>query len=143
MIALVMATHYIVGCGAVVRNGRGEFLMVRQMSGYWRGLWIFPGGKLELGESLEHCARREFLEETGCDVAIKNEIGAYVSYDPDTEFEKQVVLVYFMGESANCKPIIGEGVTEVGWFDIVSIREMAAEGQVPEIILKVAIDSKH
>lgn len=33
------------------------------------GLWVFPGGHCEEGESLEACARREFFEETGyrCD----------------------------------------------------------------------------
>lgn len=29
------------------------------------GLWVFPGGHCEPGETLEHCARREFFEETG------------------------------------------------------------------------------
>ena len=29
------------------------------------GLWVFPGGHCEPGESLEDGARREFLEETG------------------------------------------------------------------------------
>ena len=28
------------------------------------GLWVFPGGHCEPGESMESCARREFLEET-------------------------------------------------------------------------------
>lgn len=29
------------------------------------GLWVFPGGHCESGETLETCARREFFEETG------------------------------------------------------------------------------
>lgn len=29
------------------------------------GLWVFPGGHCEPGELPEHCAHREFLEETG------------------------------------------------------------------------------
>ena len=29
------------------------------------GLWVPPGGHSEPGESMESCARREFLEETG------------------------------------------------------------------------------
>ncbi len=136
-----MATHYIVGCGAVARNAEGRFLMVRQMGGYWRGLWIFPGGKLEMGETLEQCARREFIEETGCDLRIKKEIGAYVSYDPATEFEKQVVLVYYLGNSVTGEPRVGEGVTDIGWFSLDDIEAMAETGQVPKILLKVAKES--
>ena len=136
-----MATHFIVGCGAVARNNEGKFLMVKQMGGYWRGQWIFPGGKLELGETLEYCARREFIEETGCDLTIKKEIGAYVSYDPNTDFEKQVVLVYFLGNGLSGTPKVGEGVTDVAWFHMKDIEDMAKKGQVPGLILKVASDS--
>ncbi len=110
-----MGTHYIVGCGAVARNDEGKFLMVRQQGGYWKGLWIFPGGKLEIGETLDQCARREFIEETGCDLRIRKQVGAYTSYDPDTEFEKQVVLVYYLGNGITGEPRAGEGVTGVGW----------------------------
>ena len=136
-----MATHYIVGCGAVARNDEGKFLLVRQEGGYWQGLWIFPGGKLEVGETLEQCARREFIEETGCDLRIKKQIGAYVSYDPDTEFEKQVVLVYYGGNGVTGDPRAGEGVTDIGWFSLAEVEAMANKGQVPRLILKVAKES--
>lgn len=136
-----MATHYIVGCGAVARDAEGRFLMVRQMGGYWKGLWIFPGGKLEIGETLEQCARREFVEETCSDINIKKLIGAYVSYDPDTEFEKQVVLVYFLGNSLSGEPKTGEGVTDLGWFTLSEIEAMEKSRQTPKIILNVAKDT--
>jgi 8-oxo-dGTP diphosphatase len=136
-----MATHYIVGCGAAARNAEGKFLMVRQMSGYWKGKWIFPGGKLEIGETLDQCARREFTEETCCDLTIKKQIGAYVCYDPDTTFEKQVVLVYYSGNGITGRPCIGEGVTDIAWFSLEDIETMAKAGKVPEIILKVAEES--
>ncbi len=136
-----MATHYIVGCGAVARNSKGRFVMVRQMGGYWKGQWIFPGGKLEVGETLEQCARREFIEETLCDLHIKKQIGAYVSYDPGTEYEKQVVLVYYAANGVTGDPKVGEGVTDVGWFSLDEIEAMAKEGKVPQILLTVAKDS--
>jgi mutator protein MutT len=136
-----MATHYIVGCGAVARNDEGKFLMVRQQGGYWKGLWIFPGGKLEMGESLEECARREFVEETGCDLYIKKQVGAYTSYDPDTEFEKQVILIYYLGNRVTGHPRAGEGVTDIGWFSLAEVEAMAKNGQAPELILKVAEQS--
>jgi 8-oxo-dGTP diphosphatase len=136
-----MATRYIVGCGAAALNDEGKFLMVRQMGGYWQGLWIFPGGKLEMGETLEECARREFIEETGCDLHIQKQIGAYTSYDPDTEFEKQVVLIYYSGNGITGDPRAGEGVTDVGWFSPGDIESMAKTGTVPKIILQVTKDA--
>jgi 8-oxo-dGTP diphosphatase len=140
-IAPIMVTRYIVGCGAVTLNDKGKFLMVRQGGGYWQGRWIFPGGKLELGETLEECARREFMEETGCGLRIKRQIGAYTSYDPDTEHEKQVVLIYYLGEGIAGQPRAGEGVTDIGWFDMADIEAMVKTGAVPGIILQVAKDA--
>ena len=115
--------------------------MVRQQVGYWAGKWIFPGGKLEMGETLEAAARREVLEETGCQFETISQVGAYVSYDPYTDFEKEVVLVYYFGRYVSGKPIVGEGVTETGWFAPGEIETMAAEGKVPAILLKVLEDA--
>jgi 8-oxo-dGTP pyrophosphatase MutT (NUDIX family) len=50
-----------------------------------------------MGETLEAAARREVLEEAGCSFETVRQVGAYVSYDPHTSFEKQVVLVYYLG----------------------------------------------
>jgi mutator protein MutT len=137
----IMSTRYIVGCGAVVRNKDGRFLMVKQLGGYWGGKWIFPGGKLEPGETLEDCVRREVLEETHIIPALKSQIKAYVSYDPDTKFEKQVVLIYYSGDYTGGEIKAGDGVTDVAWFHMSEIENMAAEGIVPYVIYQVAIDS--
>ncbi|HUL62339.1 MAG TPA: NUDIX domain-containing protein [Methanocella sp.] len=136
-----MADRFIVGCGAVVAGKDGKLLMVRQEVGYWAGKWIFPGGKLEVGETLEAAARREVLEETGCSFATVRQAGAYVSYDPHTSFEKQVVLVYYLGRHTGGRPVVGEGVTDVGWFAPGEIEAMAARGEVPALLLKVLDDA--
>jgi ADP-ribose pyrophosphatase len=136
-----MAERFIVGCGAVVTGKDKRILMVRQQVGYWAGKWIFPGGKLEMGETLEAAARREVLEETGCQFETTSQIGAYVSYDPHTDFEKEVVLVYYFGRYVSGKPIVGEGVTETSWFSPDEIETMVTKGEVPAILLKVLEDA--
>jgi mutator protein MutT len=48
---------------AVVRDGR--VLLVRRARPPSQGLYAFPGGKVEAGETLEQAALRELKEETG------------------------------------------------------------------------------
>jgi 8-oxo-dGTP diphosphatase len=56
-----------VGVGVmIVQDGR--VLMARRVSGQRPGWWGWIGGRLEFGETLQECARREAQEEAGVDV---------------------------------------------------------------------------
>ncbi|MEA3303911.1 MAG: Nudix family hydrolase [Pseudomonadota bacterium] len=54
---------------AVLRNAEGKILLSRRRKGtHLAGLWEFPGGKLEAGESLSGALRREIKEELGIQI---------------------------------------------------------------------------
>lgn len=58
-----------VAAGLVFR--RGQLLITqRQAQAHLGGLWEFPGGKREPGESFEQCLRRELQEELGIQVSV-------------------------------------------------------------------------
>ncbi|MDE0283904.1 MAG: NUDIX domain-containing protein [Gammaproteobacteria bacterium] len=57
----------------VVENGDGEILLLKRSkdSRYGPGLWGFPAGHLEEGETPEQCATRELIEEIGPDISVE------------------------------------------------------------------------
>ena len=60
-----------VAAGLVFRKGR--LLITQRPAGvHLAGLWEFPGGKRETGESFEECLVRELREELAMDVAVEN-----------------------------------------------------------------------
>lgn len=62
--------HKHVGAGVVV-DGRGRFLIAqRKADSMLGGLWEFPGGTREAGESMEACIARELMEELGIEVEV-------------------------------------------------------------------------
>jgi A/G-specific adenine glycosylase len=62
--------HYNV-TAAVIWKNPSEFLVAQRAAiGLLGGLWEFPGGKVEPGESLQDCLRREILEELGVRIVV-------------------------------------------------------------------------
>jgi 8-oxo-dGTP diphosphatase len=59
----------IVAVGVIIREDN-RIVLIRRGQEPAKGYWTFPGGAVELGESLHDAARREALEETGLSVEV-------------------------------------------------------------------------
>lgn len=65
--------HLQVTAGIIRRAGK-LLIAQRPAGGMLAGLWEFPGGKQEPGESLSDCLRREIREELGITIDVEEEI---------------------------------------------------------------------
>jgi len=59
----------ILVAAAAIFNSKGQLLIAKRPDDkHQGGLWEFPGGKVETGESVESALKRELLEEIGIEV---------------------------------------------------------------------------
>ncbi|MDZ8117590.1 A/G-specific adenine glycosylase [Pontiella agarivorans] len=111
--------HIIVGA-AVVTNAKGEVLIAqRRTEDMLGGLWEFPGGKLEEGETLETCVARELKEELGIEVEVGKFLikvkHAYSHFTMDLH-------TYFATIKSGCPRAIE--CRDFQWMDISSLRKV-------------------
>lgn len=62
---------------AVIEFPPDKILLIKRNTVPFKGYWALPGGRVELGETVEQTVVREVKEETGLDVEIVRKIGEY------------------------------------------------------------------
>jgi mutator protein MutT len=106
---------------AIALVWRGGLLLVsrRRAADHLGGLWEFPGGKRNAGESAEACAEREVLEEVGVTVRARSRRGPIVYDYPD----RVVTLT-----PVDCDWVTGEPraleVAEARWVELSLLGEL-------------------
>ena len=56
---------------AAIIQRDGAYFATQRGYGEFEGMWEFPGGKIELGETHEMALKREIQEELGVDISIE------------------------------------------------------------------------
>ncbi len=91
----------ILAAAAIVRNQEEEILLVQEGKEHVKGLWDFPGGKLEEGEKPKEGVKREVLEETGHIIEPKELKAIY--FEESARTGEDVIVFTYLSE------IVGEG----------------------------------
>lgn len=107
----------IVLAGVAVSEGR-VLIARRLLSKSNGGLWEFPGGKLEKGESDEGALIREFKEEFSVEVSVDSFIGEFPYKD---DVNSLILKVYYL--TVRRGEFIPVDHSAVEWVDISQLAE--------------------
>ncbi|HEY4689641.1 MAG TPA: A/G-specific adenine glycosylase [Anaerolineae bacterium] len=111
--------HYDVTAAVIRRNGR-VLIAQRPYEGMLGGLWEFPGGKREAGESLEECLKREIREELRLEIAVGDRI--VIVQHAYTHFRITLHAFECRAVSGKPKPI---GVADFKWVRMSELDRYA------------------
>ena len=104
-----------VGVGCIVRRNN-DVLLIKRENTHGAGSWSTPGGHLDFGESIEECAIREVLEETGLE--IRNIRFVAVTNDYFESENKHYITIWTEGDYISGVPSMNaeHEMSEIGWF---------------------------
>jgi len=97
----------------VIPERRGRILLLRRAIDPRYGFWTYPGGFMEIDESVEECAAREALEEIGLTVHIVGLVGVYSRPGPHGP---GIVSIVFRGRVREGRVQPGREALEARWF---------------------------
>jgi mutator protein MutT len=130
----------IVGIGAVIFD-RGRVLLVKRGHEPLKGAWSLPGGKVELGETLEAAVAREVLEETGLtvDVGPLVEVVERIQRGPDGQVDYHFVIADYLCSAAAVDGLVcGSDADDVQWVEVEDLARWRVSQTAIDVIRKAS-----
>lgn len=104
---------------AIPVDDEDRVILLRRGFDPGQGRWTFPGGFVDLGESVEDAARRETEEEIGIAIELRRLVGVY------SRAEDRVMLVVFLARALGRPQVTPEAIevrafgrTELPWDEL-------------------------
>jgi 8-oxo-dGTP diphosphatase len=107
----------------VMREGR--VLLVRRANSPDAGRWGFPGGKIEIGETIADASVRELLEETGIRAEAQKVFTAVDAFDRDGSghLRQHFVLIAVLCRWISGEAVAGDDALDASWFRLEDLDD--------------------
>jgi 8-oxo-dGTP diphosphatase len=102
-----------------------RILLIRRKHDPYAGMWAFPGGFVEMEESLEAAARRELREETGVEAERLEQLHTFG--DPGRDPRGRVISVVYLAlvDPSKVNPQAADDAAEVAWHSLRQLPPLA------------------
>ena len=94
----------------------GKILLVRRAREPAKGVYTFPGGRVEFGESLHEAVAREIREETGLSIAIAGLVGYREALPPRTGGHGHFVILPFAAHWVAGDVTLNDELDDARWL---------------------------
>lgn len=100
-----------------------KVLLIQRGVDPYKGKWAFPGGFMKIDETIEECARRELMEETGMELDFIKQMGVFSKVDRDPR--ERVVTVAFYALAPWVMVSGGDDASDAQWFPVDEVPPLA------------------
>ena len=115
----------LVAVGAVVFK-ENKVLLVKRNNPPGKGLWAIPGGRVNLGETLQKAAEREIREETSVVIRAKDPVYTFDVIERDTHgrIRFHYVIVDLLADYISGQPNPGSDACDARWIAHPELEEL-------------------
>jgi 8-oxo-dGTP diphosphatase len=126
-----MGAPTVVVVAAVIEKA-GRFLVTRRQPGiHLEGMWEFPGGKIEPGETQEAALRRELVEE----LEVEADVGECVHRTKHTYPDRTIELHFYRCSLLGApRPALGQGMRWVPRNELRSLGFPPADTELIDLL---------
>jgi 8-oxo-dGTP pyrophosphatase MutT (NUDIX family) len=135
----------IIAAGGIVMNPNQEILWI-----FRRGFWDLPKGKLDPNETIEACAVREVMEETGISHLVLGELILKTRHQYQDKYLNEEVekTTYWYAMTTDTlqdgKPQTEEDIEAIAWVNQVDLAPYLAKTyDTIKEVMEVFLTSKH
>lgn len=137
-----MRSNIILASSVVVRQ-QNRFLLVERANAPSKGMYAFPGGRVQTGETTELAARRELLEETGLSVLQLQFLRQLDLTGGDSTPGIIFQLHVFLANRVSGTAKAADDASALGWYSLSEMEEIPVTPSTRDFAAELEAGFKH
>jgi mutator protein MutT len=121
----------------------GCILLVKRAKEPNKGMWIIPGGKVELGETFSKAVHRELHEECAIKIEVVRilDVMDYILQDEQGRTKYHFVLIYLLAQYKSGIVKAQSDAEEAKWVPFEKIAELETHPHLKVLLKKAGIEA--